>query len=111
MPTRDPNLDHEAVKLARDALKFCPSRYWREAIVVTVKDIELWKRVLKEWTTPFYDENRKRKAKGRHPFDWKHMLSLYDLRERDRKTPKSKLGREGSGQKNITFGLPDWWLS
>lgn len=81
---RDPTLDHPAVKLVRDTFRFCPSPYWRQAIVVTAEqDFNLWKSVIKEWATPYYDAKGKRKF--RNPLDYKHMLSEFDRRWFDSK--------------------------
>lgn len=43
------DLDHEAVKAYRDQFKFCPNAWRRKEIVLTVKDLDLWKSVLANW--------------------------------------------------------------
>lgn len=79
---RDETCTHPAVRLVRDTFRFCPNKYWRDAIILTTeRSLDLWKDVIKEWRKPFYDENRKRNQKnGRNPLDWSHMLSEFERR-------------------------------
>ena len=79
----DPSLEHLAVKLVRDTFRFCPSPYWRNAIIETAeRDMKLWKDVIKKWAEPYYKNGKK---KYKHPWDWKHMLSEFDRRYFDKR--------------------------
>lgn len=80
---RDETCTHEAVQLVRDTFRFCPSRYWRDAIILTAgQDMPLWKDVIRIWARPYWKDGKK---KHKNPMDWKHMLSEFDRRYFDNK--------------------------
>ena len=48
-PPRDPNLDHPAVKLYIDICRSTPNHIQRAAIVATVKQLDLYEAVLRQF--------------------------------------------------------------
>lgn len=66
----DPNVNHPAVKVYRDILRLMPNWGFRKDIVATVKDLDLWTKILTEW--------RERKW-NRWKINW--MLSEYERRQ------------------------------
>lgn len=89
---RDPNLDHEAVKLYRDVFKFCPNRGTRGDITATVTDVGLWKSVLSEW-----------KEQKWNPLKVNWMLSDYERREKstERSVNANGRSRERTSEKKV----------
>jgi hypothetical protein len=45
----DPNMDHEAVIAYRDLARLTPNAIQRQDIVAQVRDIERWRRIVREW--------------------------------------------------------------
>ena len=65
----DPNLTHPAVVLYRQTFRLCPNWGYRKDIVATVKDLDLFKRIVTEW-----------KEQKWNPMKISWMLSEYERR-------------------------------
>lgn len=105
--SRDPNLDHEAVKAYRDHFRFCPNAGTRKDIVVTVTDLDLWKDVLNNWGYT----NKKGKWIKFNPLNARRMLSEYERRaakqpERSNGTTERTCQRKG-GEDFSEVGLSE----
>lgn len=84
---KDESMTHPAVKAYRDKFKKCPNRGFREDIIVTVKDLPLWLRILNGWR---YQTQGKWKAKN--PLAVKAMLDEYDRLSYDRESIQATNG-------------------
>ena len=78
--SKDATLEHEAVKAYRDQFKLNVNLGFREDIISTVTNLELWKTVLANWG--YWKEAKWNKF---NPRNVKGLLSEYDLRERQSK--------------------------
>ena len=87
----DPTLNHEAVKAYRDQFRFCPKIGFREDIISTVKDMDLWKTILANWGY-FKGE----KWIKHNPLNVKGMMSEYE-----RRATNERNGQARTSQRNV----------
>ena len=90
----DPNLDHPAVKLYRDVMKFCPNAGRRSDIAITVKDLNLWKEILEAW-----------KARKWNPLTPQWMLSEYERREKSASPTARGTTERRAYEKDVQVGV------
>lgn len=72
------DLDHEAVKAYRDQFKFCPNAWRRREIILTCKNISLWKEVLASWG--YWKDGKWIKY---NPLNTNGMIQEYERRARN----------------------------
>ena len=92
------DLNHEAVKAYRDQFRFCPSSYRRREIVVTVKDLDLWKEVLANWG--YWKEGKWIKF---NPLNVNGMIQEYERQARN----TNRISKPRTGGENSQAGVSE----
>ena len=93
MPSRevkysDPNMTHEGVLAYREQFDLTPNKGFRRDIAVTVKtydDLCIWQDLLAHWG---YMKDGKWKA--RNPLDVKGMITVFEMKQRQRDELREK---------------------
>ena len=101
----DKTLEHEAVKAYRQQFKLCPKIGFREDIIATVTDLDLWKSVLATWG--YWKEDKWIKFS---PLNVKGMMAEYERRARQSNKSDAAVSvqREGISQRG-TARVSEWW--
>lgn len=95
---KDPNCYNEAVIAYRDQFELMPNRGFRQDIAVTVKtyeDLMTWQQLLGSWG---YVDKKTGKWKARNPLDVKGMITVFEMKQRQRDELREKAISTRSGQ-------------
>lgn len=83
----DPTCTHPAVQIARDVLRFCPNRGYREDMIKCWEsNPAMWQETVAYWKRPFTDSKGKLHKKGHNPLAWGKLLAEFDRRWADKTT-------------------------
>ena len=107
----DKTLEHAAVKAYRDQFKLNVKLGFREDIIITVTDLDLWKSILANWG--YWKEGKWIKYS---PLNIKGMISEYERRTANERTAKQsnrslrrdeQHGEPRPHVQNVSVGLPE----